>query len=95
MIRNLVLVWLKDGVDDAAVDRMVDSLLGLQVPGLLGISCGRDAGLRPGNADLGLVADLEDEEAYRAYDEDPEHNRIRRDLVAPIAARVERVQFRV
>ncbi len=95
MVRNLVMVWLKDGVDDASVDRVVNSLLGLQTPGLISITCGRDAGLRAGNAAIGLVADLEDEAAYRAYDEDPEHNRIRRELVAPIAERVERVQYRI
>ena len=45
--------------------------------------------------DFVIVVDLEDEAAYRIYDEDAEHNRIRRDLVAPITERVERLQYRM
>ena len=95
MIRNVVLVSLKDGTDDAVLDRIVNAMLGLQVPGLLNMSCGRDAGLREGNAHLALVVDLEDADAYRVYDADPEHNRIRRELIAPHAERIERVQYEI
>lgn len=95
VIRNVVLVHLKDGVDDATADRIVDALLGLQIPGMLNLTCGRDAGLREGNAQLALVADFEDEDAYRAYDADVEHNRIRREIVAPAAERTERAQYRI
>lgn len=95
MIRNVVLVRLKPGVEEAQVERFTDAMLSLQLPGLINLTCGRDAGLREGNMDVALIADLEDEEAYRAYDEDPEHNRIRRELVAPIADRVERCQYRL
>lgn len=95
MIRNVVVFKIKPGTSDADIDRVCDALLGLQVPGLLNLSIGRDAGLREGNLDIALVSDLADEEAYRAYDNDPEHNRIRRELVAPIAERVERVQYRL
>ena len=95
MIRNVVLVKLKPGVDEAQVERFTDAMLSLQLPGLVNLTCGRDLGLREGNLEVALVADLEDEAAYREYDEDPEHNRIRRELVAPIAERVERCQYRV
>ena len=95
MIRNVVIVKLKEGVEPATVERIVNAMLGLQMPGLLNMSCGADAGLREGNADLALVVDLEDEAAYRAYDEDPEHNRIRRELIAPHTEKVERVQYRI
>ena len=95
MIRNVVLVKLKPGIDPAEVERFTDAMLSLQMPGLVNLTCGRDAGLREGNMDVALIADLEDEEAYRAYDEDPEHNRIRRELVAPIAERTERCQYRL
>lgn len=95
VIRNVVLLWLREDAEDAAVERMINSLLGMQMPGLLNLSCARDAGLREGNADVVLIADLEDEEAYRGYDQDPEHNRIRQETVAPIAARLERAQYRI
>lgn len=86
---------LKRGTADEQVERVVNELKGLQVPGLINVSIGRDAGLREGNLDLAVVVDLDDDEAYRAYDGDPEHNRIRRELVAPIIERGERVQFHI
>lgn len=95
MIRNVVVTTVKSGTTPDQIERAVDALLAMQIPGVINISCGADAGLRDGNADIGLVVDLETEEAYRAYDADPEHNRIRREIIAPIAERVERVQFRV
>ena len=39
------------------------------------------------------MSDFVDEDAYRDYDADPEHNRLRRDLLGPIAEHVERCQF--
>jgi Stress responsive A/B Barrel Domain len=95
MIRNVVVLKARAGTRPEQLERIADAMLGLQVPGIVNISAGADAGLREGNLDLAVVVDLEDEEAYRAYDADPEHNRIRRELVAPVAERVERVQYRV
>jgi hypothetical protein len=95
VIRNVVMMKLKDGVNEDQVARAVDAMMGLQVPGLINLSAGRDAGLRDGNLDVALIVDLEDDDAYRGYDEDPEHQRIRRELIAPIAERVERCQYRI
>ncbi|HEY8643842.1 MAG TPA: Dabb family protein [Candidatus Dormibacteraeota bacterium] len=95
MIRNVVLLKLKAETPPEQVERLVNELQGLQIPGLINISTGTDAGLREGNMDFVIVVDLEDEAAYRIYDEDAEHNRIRRDLVAPITERVERLQYRM
>jgi hypothetical protein len=95
VIRNVVMVKLKPGTAPEQVERLINELQGMQIPGMAHLSVGTDAGLREGNLDLVIVVDLDDEAAYRAYDEDAEHNRIRRDLVAPIAERVERIQYRV
>jgi len=95
VIRNVVMVKLKPGTAPDQVERLINELQGMQVPGMAHLSVGTDAGLREGNLDLVIVVDLDDEAAYKAYDEDAEHNRIRRDLVAPIAERVERIQYRV
>jgi hypothetical protein len=51
--------------------------------------------LREGNANYALTCDLLDDDAYRVYDADPEHNRIRQEMIAPFSALVERVQFRL
>ena len=93
MIRNVALMRLKEGVSAEQVDALTGALLAMKIKGMLELSAGRDLGLREGNFDYAVVADFEDEAGYRAYDLDAEHNRIRRELVAPIVERVERVQY--
>jgi hypothetical protein len=56
---------------------------------------GQDLGLRPGGASYALTVDFPDEESYRIYDRDAEHNRIRAEMFAPISESIERVQFRL
>jgi hypothetical protein len=54
---------------------------------------GVDAGLREGNWDFSITADFADVDSYQRYDLDEEHNRIRRELFAPISAEIVRIQF--
>jgi hypothetical protein len=95
VIRHVVLVELTKDATGEQVERVRAELIALDCPGRLAFSMGADLGLRPGNMDLAWVADFADTLAYQAYDNDPEHVRIRRDLVAPIAARLERCQFEI
>jgi hypothetical protein len=94
MVRNVVLVELKPDADLAAVASIQDGLRGLNCPGTVSYTLGDDLGLRDGNGSFAIVADFEDEAAYRAYDEDAEHNRLR-GLLAPHTERVSRVQFEI
>jgi RNA polymerase sigma factor (sigma-70 family) len=94
MIRNVVLVKLKAGQDGAAVAEIQEGLRNLDCPGTLGYTVGDDLALREGNWSFAIVADFADEDSYRAYDQDAEHNRIRSRLV-PMAEQVARVQFQV
>ena len=94
MIRNVVLVKLKPGQDAAAVAQIQQDLRNLDCPGMLSYTIGDDLGLREGNWSFAIVADLEDEDSYRAYDQDAEHNRIRA-RIAPMAEQVARAQFQV
>ncbi|GAA1840660.1 hypothetical protein GCM10009836_20000 [Pseudonocardia ailaonensis] len=94
MIRNVVVGRAKDGVTDEQVDAAVEAMRGLRVEGVtLRLTGGRDLGLKEGNASFSLVVDLDDAEAYKAYDTDPEHNRIRAEYFAPIFESISRVQF--
>ncbi|MCX6466785.1 MAG: Dabb family protein [Pseudonocardiales bacterium] len=94
MIRNVVMGRVRDGVPAEQVEAALQALRDLRVEGLeLHLVAGRDAGLRPGNASYAITVDLPDEDAYRVYDLDEEHNRIRRELFAPISTAIERVQF--
>jgi len=92
MIRNVVLAKLKTGYDATEVERIQQGLRDLNCPGTQRYTVGSDAGLRDSNWDFVIVADFEDTAAYRGYDEDAEHNRLRARL-APIIDQVARAQF--
>lgn len=80
MIRHVVAMRFAPGATPAqreAIERGVRALVH-QVPGVLAISCGLDAGLQEQNADFVVVADFEDEDGYLHYASHPAH----RDLVA-------------
>lgn len=94
MIRHVSIFTLRPGGDRAAVVAAFD-LLRDTVPGPLGAAYGTDAGLRAGNGDIGVTFDFEDEDAYRAWDTHPEHDRIRKELIGSHVAGVVRVQFRI
>jgi hypothetical protein len=93
VIRNIVVGRLRADVPPEAVDQALQALLGLRPDGLIEMRAGRDAGLRDGNWGYAITADFVDEDAYRRYDLEEEHNRIRRELFAPISASIARVQF--
>ena len=65
----------------------------LEIEGMGKIVAGVDLGLKPGNWGLAITADFVDEAAYRRYDTDDEHNRMRRELFAPISEEMARAQF--
>lgn len=94
VIRNVVVGRLKDGVEPERVEAALQALRDLRVDGVeLQMVAGLDLGLREGNAHYVLTVDLDDEQAYKVYDADPEHNRIRAEMFAPISERIERIQF--
>lgn len=94
MIRNVVVGRLRDGVEPETVEAALQALRELRVDGVeLRMVAGLDLGLREGNAHYVITVDLDDAQAYRTYDADPEHNRIRAELFAPISERIERIQF--
>ena len=93
MIRHVVTFRLTTTATAEAVERIRAELAGLTCPGRIAFTMGPDLGLRPGNLDVAQVADFVDLEAYQAYDADAEHDRIRRELIAPVSERIERCQF--
>jgi quinol monooxygenase YgiN len=95
MIRNLVLFSVKEGTRPEQLDAIVRAMKAIAFPGCLRWELVRDLGLRAGNAPYAFVSEFEDEAAYRAYDTHQEHNRIRRELLAPIVEKLERFQYKV
>lgn len=96
MIRNVVVGRLRPGVSPEQIEPALQALRDLAVEGVaFRLVAGVDLGLRDGGASFALTADFVDEDAYRVYDADPEHNRIRTEMAAPLTERFERVQFRL
>lgn len=94
MIRNVVVGRLHPGADPAALAAALAAIDELSPAGLIDMRNGPDLGLREGSWDFATTCDFADESAYRAYDADAEHNRIRREMLAPLCAEIVRVQFR-
>ena len=92
MIRNVVLVKLKNEYDAAELARLQDGFRNLNCPGTLSYTLGDDLGVREGSWSFAIVADFKDLDSYRGYDLDEEHNRLRARL-ATMADQFARVQF--
>ena len=95
MLRNVVLGRLRDGADRALLDEALRGLLLLPMDGLVEMHVGRDAGLRDGSWDYAITADFTDADAYRRYDADEEHNRLRHELFEVLSEEIARVQFEI
>ena len=93
MVRNVVVGRLHPGVDLAAIEPGLAAIVALQPRGLLDCRVGRDLRLRDESWDFAITCDFIDEDAYRSYDQDVEHNRIRREMFAPLCSEIARVQF--
>lgn len=93
MIRNVVVGRVRPDVPRARLEAALAAIVALDPPGCLSLLVGVDAGLRAGNWSFSITGDFVDEQAYRAYDLEDEHNRVRRELFAPICEELVRVQF--
>jgi Stress responsive A/B Barrel Domain len=54
---------------------------------------GRDLGVQDGNADFALVADFIDAEGLKTYSNHPDHLAVVEDLIQPIMAKREAIQY--
>jgi hypothetical protein len=93
VIRNVVVGRVRPGTDLFLVQEALDAIVALPVEGLLDVRVGLDAGLRPGAWSFAITSDFVDAEAYRVYDAEAEHNRIRREQFDPVCEEIARVQF--
>jgi hypothetical protein len=96
VIRNVVTGRVHEGVPAEEIERGLQALRDLTVEGVeFRLVAGLDLGLREGNGSYSITGDFVDESAYRIYDADAEHNRIRAEMFAPISETILRVQFRL
>ena len=102
MIRNVVVGRLRAShtpeqaaADTAQLDQALAGIVALDLPGCVAVHVGRDLGLRAGGWSFTITSDWVDAEAYRAYDLDEEHNRLRHELFGPVCAEIARVQIEI
>ncbi|MBK1859177.1 Dabb family protein [Cerasicoccus arenae] len=89
---HFLAIWLKDPTDQAARERIATQTEAWRdYPGVISTVCGQ--GL-PGertivqNYDLGVMIVFTNEAALRAYEQDPAHQHIIREILAPAAEKV-------
>jgi hypothetical protein len=97
MLRHVVCLTFRDGTPDAAIEDLVAALRALTtvIPEIRAYEVGGDVGLTDGNAHLALVADFDDADAWRRYQEHPEHVRVITELVRPIVEQRTAAQIEV
>jgi Stress responsive A/B Barrel Domain len=94
VLRHVVLFRWNEGTEPAHVDRVEAELRAMldRLDMVRAWSLGRDAGLREGNADMALVVDMDDADAFRRYSADAGHRQILNELILPACTRTG-VQF--
>ena len=93
-IRHVAIFTLKEGVDVSKITAGLQ-LLRDSVPGFTRAAFGPDAGLKTGNAGYAVSFDFPNEAAYKQWDTNAEHERIRKELIFPLLSGISRVQFRI
>jgi hypothetical protein len=97
MIRHVVLMTWSDAADGDRRARSVAAMRRLpeDVGGMTALTVAEDAGLSDGNADVVLIADFPDVEAYRRYAQDPVHQALIAEHIRPFLAARSAVQIEV
>lgn len=88
MFRHVALFRWHPGTTPADVEGIAPALqaLAAELDGVHSYACGPDLGLTDTGYDFGVVAEFETRAAWETYQADPEHDRIRRDMVGPHTA---------
>lgn len=89
VIRHVVLFQFTAGTTVDQIDAYEQSLVDYvaTLDGVRSYVIGRDAGLNPNTFDFSIIAEFDDEAAFRAYFDDERHFQIQRDTAAMIAGK--------
>jgi hypothetical protein len=97
VFRHVVLLrWKPEATPEqrAAVETGLAALPGL-IPEIRTYTIGTDAGVNVGNYDLVVVADFDDVDGYLVYRDQPDHQAVIREHIAPILAERAAVQHQL
>ncbi|MCX6459877.1 MAG: Dabb family protein [Actinobacteria bacterium] len=91
---HVAIFRFNEGVTDDQIEWFTDGLIALkeQMPMLLSFRFGRDLGLRDGNYDYGVVAELEGPESVDVYLDHPLHQVFVEEYVTVMVAERRAVQ---
>lgn len=96
MIRHVLLLHWKPeattGQRKAALDGFHQ--IGESIPQIRALTVRTDAGLAEGNADLLVTMDFDDADAWRAYQDHPEHRALIEKVLRPILAQRTAIQVK-
>ncbi len=97
MIRHVACLTWKSGVTDADVEAIRAKLVALpeQIPEIRAYTVGSDLAIMDGNADFGIVADFDDVDALRLYQQHPAHRAVLTEQIFPILAARAAVQLEI
>ena len=95
MIRHIVLLRWRDTATEQQREAALAKLRALPkaIPYAQSLTCGTDLGLAAGNVDAAVVVDFSDIDAWQRYQNDPAHQGLVREYLAPILAERTAVQF--
>ena len=92
MIRNAVLVKLRDGYDEERIAEVQRALKAINSPGIAAFTVGSDLGIREGGWTFAIVADFMDVDSYRGYLANEAHMALQEEVIGQ-AVQIARVQF--
>ena len=95
MIRHVVMFSFREDAPAAAVDAFEAAVRRLPslIPQIRDFKVGRDIGVNQGNYSMTVNADFGSVEDYLAYRDNPEHQRVIKELGVPITGQRAAVQF--
>ena len=95
MVTHIVIFRWISGVTEEQVDRLAHGLsaLAADMRDIMSLKHGADLQFREGNGDYAVVATFDDRAGWDAYQGDPRHKALVRDLVMPIQASRLTIQF--
>lgn len=95
MIRSILLLKFIPEATEAQIDAFVVALSEVPFERRRHFEFHRDARLTDDAMDAAVIADFDDEEAYRAWIDDPGHHEVRTKHLDPIRAQRERLLYRI
>lgn len=97
MVRHVVAITWRADLPAGHVAAVTAALRALppEIGSIRSYSCGPDLGLGEGRCDYAVVADFDDVDSWRIYDEHPTHERVRAEMIRPWLADRVTVQFEI